>query len=133
MTSISHTHRSTHVAKRVLVPIGLALLFAGAAMVALRLPKGPWVAGIGLAFASLGVVWQAGPPRTVTAFSVAPAAPGLMQFALTGEPFAWFVVFGAYPFALGLGLGIGFEEHDPTSGSEPGNMSIADIVASRSG
>jgi hypothetical protein len=31
------------------------------------------------------------------------------------------------------GLGIAFEEHDPTSGSEPGSMSIADIVASRSG
>ena len=31
------------------------------------------------------------------------------------------------------GLGIAFEEHDPTSGPEPGSMSIADIVASRSG
>ena len=31
------------------------------------------------------------------------------------------------------GLGIAFEEHDPTSGAEPGSMSIADIVASRSG
>ena len=31
------------------------------------------------------------------------------------------------------GLGIAFEEHDPTSGSEPSGMSIADIVASRSG
>jgi hypothetical protein len=30
-------------------------------------------------------------------------------------------------------LGIAFEEHDPTSGSEPTGMSIADIVASRSG
>ena len=30
-------------------------------------------------------------------------------------------------------LGIAFEEHDPTSGSEPSAMSIADIVASRSG
>ena len=31
------------------------------------------------------------------------------------------------------GLGIAFEEHDPTSGAEPSGMSIADIVASRSG
>jgi hypothetical protein len=31
------------------------------------------------------------------------------------------------------GLGIAFEEHDPTSGAEPASMSIADIVASRSG
>jgi hypothetical protein len=30
-------------------------------------------------------------------------------------------------------LGIAFEEHDPTSGSEPSGMSIADFVASRSG
>jgi hypothetical protein len=30
-------------------------------------------------------------------------------------------------------LGIGFEEHDPTSGSEPSTMSISDIVAARSG
>jgi hypothetical protein len=30
-------------------------------------------------------------------------------------------------------LRIAFEEHDPTSGSEPSGMSIADIVASRSG
>lgn len=31
------------------------------------------------------------------------------------------------------GLGIAFEEHDPTSGAEPTGMSIADIVAGRSG
>ena len=31
------------------------------------------------------------------------------------------------------GLGIAFEEHDPTSGSEPSTMSISDIVAGRSG
>jgi hypothetical protein len=30
-------------------------------------------------------------------------------------------------------LGIAFEEHDPTSGSEPSTMSISDIVAGRSG
>jgi hypothetical protein len=30
-------------------------------------------------------------------------------------------------------LGIRFEEHDPTSGAEPTGMSIADIVAGRSG
>jgi hypothetical protein len=30
-------------------------------------------------------------------------------------------------------LGIEFEEHDPTSGDEPASMSIADIVAARSG
>src|SRR5689334_10365478 len=30
-------------------------------------------------------------------------------------------------------LGIAFEEHDPTSGGEPSAMSIADIVAARSG
>jgi hypothetical protein len=28
-------------------------------------------------------------------------------------------------------LGIAFEEHDPTSGSEPTGLSIADIVAGR--
>jgi hypothetical protein len=31
------------------------------------------------------------------------------------------------------GLGIAFEEHDPTNGAEPTGMSIADIVAGRSG
>lgn len=30
-------------------------------------------------------------------------------------------------------LGTRFEEHDPTSGDEPSSMSIADIVAGRSG
>jgi hypothetical protein len=30
-------------------------------------------------------------------------------------------------------LGISFDEHDPTSGGEPNEMSIADIVAGRSG
>ena len=30
-------------------------------------------------------------------------------------------------------LGIAFEEHDPASGDEPTGMSIADIVAARSG
>jgi hypothetical protein len=30
-------------------------------------------------------------------------------------------------------LAIAFEEHDPTSGSEPSTMSISDIVAGRSG
>jgi hypothetical protein len=30
-------------------------------------------------------------------------------------------------------IGIAFEEHDPTSGDEPSAMSIADIVAARSG
>jgi hypothetical protein len=30
-------------------------------------------------------------------------------------------------------IGIAFEEHDPTSGDEPTGMSIADIVAARSG
>jgi hypothetical protein len=32
-----------------------------------------------------------------------------------------------------LALGTRFEEHDPTSGSEPSAMSIADIVAGRPG
>lgn len=31
------------------------------------------------------------------------------------------------------GLGIAFEEHDPTGGSEPTGMSIADVVAGRLG
>ena len=31
------------------------------------------------------------------------------------------------------GLGIAFEEHDPTGGTEPSALSISDIVASRSG
>ena len=30
-------------------------------------------------------------------------------------------------------LGIAFEEHDPTSGSSPADLSISDIVAGRSG
>jgi hypothetical protein len=30
-------------------------------------------------------------------------------------------------------LGIAFEEHDPTGGSEPTGMSISDVIAGRSG
>jgi hypothetical protein len=31
------------------------------------------------------------------------------------------------------GLGIAFEEHDPTGGGEPSSLSISDVVAGRSG
>jgi len=86
------------------VPLGLAVLVTGATMDALRMPTALWVAGAGFALASIGAVWEAKPPRAVVGFAIAPASPGLIQLALTGEPFAWFIVFGAYPFALGLGV-----------------------------